>query len=119
MHSFLQTQEVTGVTGVYLVQVPLAPPENPWGPKALSPTPDWELWRGEWTEWLTRLPPQCQGMAADALRPRTIMTTSPPHPCPHSTTLHCPWHTRKALGGSGSGTPAVTHACQDNSDVRL
>ena len=43
VHTFLRTQEVTAVTGVHLVRLPLAPPNNPQGPRALSPAPDWEL----------------------------------------------------------------------------
>ena len=43
VHTFLQTQEVTAVTGVHLVWLPPAPPDDPRGPRALSPAPDWEL----------------------------------------------------------------------------
>ena len=59
VHTFLQTQEITAVTGVYLVRLPSAPPDDPRGPRALSPAPDWELWRDVWAAWLTRLPTQC------------------------------------------------------------
>ena len=45
VHTFLQTQEVTAVTGVNLVRLPSATPDDPRGPRALSPAPDWELWR--------------------------------------------------------------------------
>ena len=40
VQTFLRTQEVTAVTGVHLVRVPSAPPEDPRGPRALSPAPD-------------------------------------------------------------------------------
>ena len=60
VHTFLQTQEVTAVTGVHLVRLPSAPPDDPRGPRALSPAPDWQLWSDVWAEWLTHLPPQCR-----------------------------------------------------------
>ena len=63
VHTFLRPQEVTAVTGVHLVRLPSAPPDDPWGPRSLSPAPDWELWRDVWAAWLTRLPPQCRWMA--------------------------------------------------------
>ena len=63
VHPFQQTKEVTTVTGVHLVRLPPAPPDDLRGPRAPSPTPDSGLWRGEWAEWLARLPPQCQWMA--------------------------------------------------------
>ena len=47
-HAFLQIQEVTAVTGVHLVRLPSASPNDPRGPGALSPTPDRELWRDVW-----------------------------------------------------------------------
>ena len=59
VHAFLRTQEVTAVTGVHLVRLPSAPPNDPRGPRTLSPAPDWELWRNVWAAWLTHLPPQC------------------------------------------------------------
>ena len=59
MHAFLRTQQVTTVTGVHLVRLPLASSDDPRGLRALSPAPDWELWREVWAAWLTRLPPQC------------------------------------------------------------
>ena len=40
VHTFLRTQEVTAVTGVHLVRLPPAPPDDPPGPSALSPTPE-------------------------------------------------------------------------------
>ena len=40
VHTFLRTQEVTAVTGVHLVRLPSAPPDDPRGPRALSPAPD-------------------------------------------------------------------------------
>ena len=48
VHAFLRTQEVTAITGVNLVQLPPASPDDPPGPMALSPSPDWELWRDVW-----------------------------------------------------------------------
>ena len=39
VHTFLRTQEVTAVTGVNLVRLPLAPPDDPRGPRALGPRP--------------------------------------------------------------------------------
>ena len=60
VHTFLRTQEVTAVTGVHLVRLPPAPPDNPRGPRALSPAPDWELWRDAWAAWLLSLPSQCR-----------------------------------------------------------
>ena len=64
VHTFLRTQEVTAVTGVHLVRLPPAPADDPRGPRALSPAPDWELWRDTWAAWLPRLPSQCRWMAA-------------------------------------------------------
>ena len=43
VHTFLRPQEVTAVTGVHLVRLPPAPPDDPRGPWALSPAPDWWL----------------------------------------------------------------------------
>ena len=57
VHAFLRTQDVPAVTGVHLVRLLPASPDDPWGPRALSPTPDWELWRNVWATWLARLPP--------------------------------------------------------------
>ena len=44
--------------------------------------------------------------------------TLPPSPL-RSTTRYCPQRTTDALGGTGTDTPATTHAYQDNSDVGL
>ena len=41
VHTFPRTQEVTAVTGVHLVRLPSAPLDDPRGPRALSPAPDW------------------------------------------------------------------------------
>ena len=41
VHTFLQTQEVTAVTGVHLVRLPPTPPDDPRGPRTLGPAPDW------------------------------------------------------------------------------
>ena len=64
-HAFLRKQEVTAVTGVHLVRFPSASPDDPRGPRALSPDLDRQLWRGEWAAWLAGLPPQCPWMTAD------------------------------------------------------
>ena len=45
VHTFLRTREVTAVTGIHLVRPPPASPDDPRGPRAPSPAPDWELWR--------------------------------------------------------------------------
>ena len=45
VHTFLRTQEVTAVTGVYLVRLPPATPDDPRGPKSLGPAPNSELLR--------------------------------------------------------------------------
>ena len=122
VHAFLQTQEVTAVTGVHLVRLPSASPGDPRGPRALSPAADWELWRIVWTAWLTRLPRQCRWMATGPCPHGANTTAGPPSPPPlppRSTARHCPRHTTDALGGSGVDTPAATHAYQDNSDVGL
>ena len=60
VHTFLRTQEATAATGVHLVRLPPAPPDDPRGPRALSPAPDWELWRDAWAAWLPRFPSQCR-----------------------------------------------------------
>ena len=77
VHTFLGTQEVTAVTGVHLVRLPSAPPDNPRGPRALSPAPDWELWRDVLAAWLTHLLPQCRWMATGP-RPHEASATAPP-----------------------------------------
>ena len=41
VHTFLRTQEVTAVTGVHLVRLPPTPLDDPRGPRALGPAPDW------------------------------------------------------------------------------
>ena len=120
--TFLRTQEVTAVTGVHLVPLPLAPPDDPWGPRALSPAPDWELWRNVWAAWLTRLLRQCRWMARGSAGTGPAPPPAPPPlpPSPlRSTAQHCPRHNTDAPGGSGDGTLATTHAYQDNNDVEL
>ena len=82
VHTFLRTQEVTAVTGVHLVRLPPAPLDDPRGPRALSPAPDWELWRDAWAAWLPRLPSQCRWMAADPRPCGTDATAGPPPPPP-------------------------------------
>ena len=122
VHTFLPTQEVTAATGVHLVQLPPAPPDDARGPRSLSPAPDWELWRDACAVWLPRLPPQCRWMAAGPRPYGADATAGPPSPPPsppQSTARHCPRHDTDAPGGSGKGAPATTHAYQDNSDGRL
>ena len=63
VHAFLRTQEATAVRGVHLGRLPPATRNDPRGPRALSPTPDWDLWRSVWAKWLASLPPQCRLMA--------------------------------------------------------
>ena len=82
VHTFLRTREVTAVTRVNLVRLPLAPPDDPRGPKALSPAPDWELWRDMWAAWLTRLPSQCRWMATGPRPHGANATACPPSPLP-------------------------------------
>ena len=89
VHTFLRTQEVTAVTGVHLVGLPSAPPNDPRGPSALSPAPDWELWRDVWAAWLTRPPAQCRWMAAVPRPHRDNATTGPPFPPPLPPAEHC------------------------------
>ena len=82
VHTFLQTQMVTAVTGVHLVRPPPAPPDNPRGPRALGTAPDWELWRNAWAAWLPRLPSQCQWMATGPCPYGAEAATDPPPPPP-------------------------------------
>ena len=89
VHTFLRTQGVTAATGVHLVRLPSAPPDNPRGPRALSPAPHWELWRDLWDTWLTRLPPQCRWMATGPRRHGANATTGPPSPPPLPPAEHC------------------------------
>ena len=99
VHAFTRTQEVTAVTEVHLVRLPSAPPDDPLGPSALSPAPDWELWRDVWAAWLTHLLPQCRWMTTSP-RPRGAdATASPPSqftPPPRGT-----------LHGTAHGTPEM------------
>ena len=82
VHTFVQTQEVTAVTGVHLVRLPSARPDNPRGPRALSPAPDWELWRDVRAAWLTHLPAHCRWMAAGPRPHGDNATAGPPSPPP-------------------------------------
>ena len=82
VHTFLRTQEVTAVTGAHLVRLPPTPLDDPWGPRALGPAPDWELWRDAWAAWLPRLPSQCRWMAAGPRPCGADATASPPPPPP-------------------------------------
>ena len=89
VHTFLRTQGVTAVTGVHLVRLPPAPPDDPRGPRALSPAPDWELWRDAWAAWPPRLPFQCRWMAISPRPYGTDATAGPPPPPPLPPTEHC------------------------------
>ena len=89
VHTFLRTQGVTVVTGVYRVRLPLAPPDDPLGPRALSPAPDWELWRHAWAAWLPDLPSQCRWMAAGPRPYGADTTAGPPSPPPLPPGEHC------------------------------
>ena len=89
VHTFLRTQEVTAVTGVHLVRHPPAPPDDPRGPRALSPAPDWELWRDTWAAWLPRLPSQCRWMAAGHRPHGADATAGPTPPPPLPLAEHC------------------------------
>ena len=99
MHASLQTQEVTAVTGVHLLRLPLESPDDPRGPRALSPTPDWELLCDVWAAWLARLPPQCRWMTIDPCPDGTNTTARPPAPSPPPP--------RAALHGTAHGTPLM------------
>ena len=82
VHTLPRTQEVTAVTGVHLVRLPLAPPDDPQGPRAPGPAPVWGLWRDAWAAWLPRLPSQCRWMAAGPRQCGTDATAGPPPPPP-------------------------------------
>ena len=82
VHTFLRTQEATAVTGVHLVRLPPTPLDDPRGPRALGPAPDWELWRDAWATWLPRLPSQCRWMAAGPEPCGADATARPPPPPP-------------------------------------
>ena len=89
VHAFLRTQEVTAVTGVHLVRLPSAPPDNPEGPRALSPARDLELQGDVWAACLTQLPPQCRWMATGPRPLGANATAIPPSPPPLPPTEHC------------------------------
>ena len=89
VHTFLRTQEVTAVTGVHLVRLSRAPPDDPRGPRALTPAPDWELWRDAWAAWLPRLPSQCRWMATGPRPYGAGTAASPPPPPPLPPAEHC------------------------------
>ena len=97
VHTFLRNQEVTAVTGVHLVRPPPTPPDDPPGPRALGPAPDWELLRDAWAAWLPRLPSQCRWMTAGPRPCEADATAGPPPPPP-----------RRAPHGTAHGT-ALMH----------
>ena len=99
VHTFLRTQEVTAVTGVHLVRLPPTPLDDPRGPRALGPAPDWELWRDAWAAWLPRLPSQCRWMAAGPRPCGADAKAGPPPPPPPP---------RRAPHGTADGT-ALMH----------
>ena len=75
--------------GVHLARLPSAPPDDPRGPRALSPAPDWELWRDLWAALLTRLPAQSPWMAAGPRPHGDNPTAGPPSPPPLPPAEHC------------------------------
>ena len=89
VHTFLRTQEVTAVTGVHLVRLLSAPPDDPRGPRALGLAPDSELWRDVWAAWLSRLPAQCRWMAAGPRPHGANATANPRSPAPLPPAEHC------------------------------
>ena len=82
VQTFLRTQEVTADTGVHLVRLPPTPPDDPRGPRALGPAPDWGLWRDAWAAGLCCLPSQCRWMAAGPRPCGADATAGPPPPPP-------------------------------------
>ena len=82
------------------MRLPPAPLDDPRGPRALSPVPDWELWRDAWAAWLPRLPSQCRWMAADPRPCGADATAGPPPPPPPPP--------RRAPHGTAHGT-ALMH----------
>ena len=89
VHAFLRTQEVTAVTGVHLMRLASASPDDLRGPRALSPAPDWELWRDVWAAWLSRLPPQGRWITTGPCSHRASTTADPPSPPPLPPAQHC------------------------------
>ena len=69
-----------------------APPgttRRPRGPGALSPAPDWELWRDGWAAWLPRLPSQCRWMATGPRPYGADAAAGFPPPPPLPPAEHC------------------------------
>ena len=89
VHTFLRTQEVTAVTGVHLVRQPSAALDDPRGPRALSPAPDWGLWCDVWDAWLSGLPPQCRWIPPGPSPHGANPTAGPPSPPPLPPAEHC------------------------------
>ena len=89
VHTFLRAQEVTAVTGVHLVRLPAAPPDDPRGARTLSTVPDWDLWRNMWAAWLPRLPSQCRWMATGPRPHGADAPAGPQSPPPLLPAEHC------------------------------
>ena len=80
VHAFLRTQEVTAVTGVRLVRLHSASPDDP-----------------RWAALLTRLAPQCRWMTTGPCPHGPNTTAAPPSPPPPPP--------RAELHGTAHGTP--------------
>ena len=65
VHAFLLSLEVYAIYGVHLVRLASTPPDDPRGPRVLTPAHEWDLWQTEWADWLTRLQSKCGCMATD------------------------------------------------------
>ena len=122
VHTFLRIQKGTAVTGVHLVWLPSAPPDDPRRPWALSPAQELELCATCRTRGSPASGPNADGWppapARTGLTPSLAPPPLPPSPLP-STAQHSPRHNTDASGGNGVGAPAATHAYQNNSDVGL
>ena len=81
VHTFLRTQGVTAVMRVHLVRLLPAQPDDPRGPRALSPAPDWELWRDAWAAWIPASPPNADGWPPTPAR-TGLTPQQAPHPLP-------------------------------------
>ena len=93
VHAFLRTQEITALAKVCLARLRLAPPDDPRGPRALSPSPDRELWRSGGAGWLTASRPSAGGWPPTPDHPEPSPPPAPPPPPQDST------------AGTAHGTP--------------